>query len=361
MKLVAYEIDDTCRAGVLVDDQIVDAAEALGADEPLRDIQALLEHRDRPVERLRDAVERGGQRMRPLSSVRLRSPILRPPTVRDFSLFEEHMTQQFTRGQEDSRPDSFGVINLEPWRRMPIFYFSNTLCVYGHDEPVPYPAASTALDYECEIAAVVGREGINVPEADAHEYLVGFTIMNDWSARDLQADEMRVTMGPVKGKDFATSLGPWIVTPDELAQHLEEGVLSVRCQVRVNGETWTDRSAWNMTHSFGAMVERASQDSRVVPGDVLGTGTVGGGTVLEAARLGLGGRWLQPGDVVELEVEGLGILRNRLSEPLPRARPPRYPSSVEVPLPTPLPPDEVQAVLERVTPPSDSRADGGGT
>ena len=165
-----------------------------------------------------------------------------------------------------------------------------------------------------ELGCVIGREGSDIAAADALDYIAGFCIFNDFSARDLQFDEMAVGLGPAKGKDSATTLGPWLVTTDEMAPYLREGKLHVKCTVRVNGEVWLDAGDGGAAHhSWGDFVERASKDSRIVPGDVLGSGTVSGGSIPEAIALGIAGaRYLQPGDVVELEVEGIGTLRNTL-------------------------------------------------
>ena len=233
--------------------------------------------------------------------VRLRAPILQPPTVRDFMVYEGHASAGGTRQLSDA------------WYRLPIFYFSNPLCIFGPEDAIPYPSASEQLDYELELAAVIGREASNVAEADAFSYIAGFTIFNDWSCRDLQRDEMEARLGPAKGKDSASSLGPWIVTTDELASFIRDGRLHVRCTLKVNGVQWMENNAGIMYHTWGAMIERASRDSRVVPGDVLGGGTVTGGSIGEAIRNGFPARYLEPGDVVEIEVEGIGVLRNTIA------------------------------------------------
>jgi fumarylacetoacetate (FAA) hydrolase len=219
-------------------------------------------------------------------------------------IFEEHATAQGTRQRE------------EAWYRMPIFYFSSPLCIYGPDDTIPYPSAAEMLDYELEIACVIGREGRNIPESEALDYIAGFCIFNDWSSRDLQRDESAVGLGPAKGKDSASSLGPWLVTSDEMAPYFRDGRLQVKCSARVNGEFWVkDSDAGVSYHTWGAMVERASWDSRIAPGDVLGCGTVGGGSIGEAIRKGIGpARFLEPGDVVEMEVEGLGLLRGAVGQ-----------------------------------------------
>jgi 2-keto-4-pentenoate hydratase/2-oxohepta-3-ene-1,7-dioic acid hydratase in catechol pathway len=239
---------------------------------------------------------------------------------------------------------------MEVWSRLPIFYFSNPLRIFGPDEDVPFPAATQQLDYECELAAIVCREGSNLLERDADEYIAGFTIFNDWSCRDLQFDESTFGLGPAKGKDSASSLGPWIVTRDEMAQYYRNGTLHVQCTVRVNGVVWMEGNAWNMHHTFGAMFERAAQDSRIVPGDVIATGTVGGGSISEAVRKGYPARWLQPGDTVEIEVQGIGTLRNRLVPPRSVQQPLRFTAPTARPLPESLSSEDLRRVRERTAP-----------
>jgi fumarylacetoacetate (FAA) hydrolase len=303
MKLCTYDDGNGPRAGVIVDGRVLDAATLLGSQTPLRDVQALLETGVDVLPRLRAATERSSQGAA-LSSVKLRAPVLQPPTVRDFMVYEGHATAGGTRKQADA------------WYRMPVFYFSNTLRIFGPDEEVPYPSATERLDYELELGIVVGKEGSNVREKDWLDYVAGFTIFNDWSCRDLQFDEMEVRLGPAKGKDSATSLGPVVVTADELASKISDGKLSGRCTLKVNGEQWMENDAGIMHHTWGSMIERASRDSRIVPGDVIGSGTVTGGSIGEAIRNGLPARYLQPGDVIEIEVEGIGVLRNTIGAPV---------------------------------------------
>jgi fumarylacetoacetate (FAA) hydrolase len=219
----------------------------------------------------------------PLSHVKLRPPVLQPPSIRDFSVFEQHVK---TAGARHGREVP------KEWYEQPVFYFSNPAAVYGPEDVIPYPEGSNELDYELEVAAIVGAEG----------RIGGFTILNDWSARDLQRAEMRVGLGPAKGKDFATSIGPVVVTPDEL------GDLRLEMVARVNGEERSRGNLGDMHHSWEAIVAHAARNTRLLPGDVLGSGTVGSGCILEHGD----GRWLQPGDAVELEVEGIGVLRNTI-------------------------------------------------
>jgi fumarylacetoacetate (FAA) hydrolase len=206
----------------------------------------------------------------------------RPPSIRDFFAFEEHV--RAARGTDPP----------EAWYEIPVFYFSNPAAVYGDGDDVPKPADSEMLDYELELAAVIGTDG----------EIAGFTVMNDWSARDLQAKEMSVGLGPAKGKDFATSLGPELVSADELPPDLD-----MRAVALVNGEVRTDTRTGAMHWSWDQLLAAAARNTPgLQEGDVLGSGTVGGGCILEHGD----GRWLRPGDEVELEIEGLGVLRNRV-------------------------------------------------
>jgi fumarylacetoacetate (FAA) hydrolase len=217
-----------------------------------------------------------------LDAVRLLAPVHRPPSVRDFYAFEDHV-------KNAREVTGRGEVPQE-WYEIPAFYFSNPAAIYGPEAEIPYPDGSEALDYELEVAAVIGADGA----------IGGFTIMNDWSARDLQRKEMRIGLGPAKGKDFANSLGPVVVTPDEL------GDLSLEMTARVNGEERSRGNLGDMYHSWEAIVAHASRNTELRPGDVLGSGTVGSGSILEHGDK----RWLRPGDLVELEVEGIGVLRN---------------------------------------------------
>ena len=298
MKLLTYDTGSGTAAGVLSGEHVLNVAELLSLRGGLRDIRALLELPDRPLDRVRAALANARQGV-PLSQVRLLAPVLQPPTVRDFMVYEGHATGGGTRQQ------------AEAWYRLPIFYFSNPLRIFAPEAIVPYPSAAEVLDYELEVGLVIGKEGSNVREADWLDYVAGFTIFNDWSCRDLQRDEQAVGLGPAKGKDAATSLGPVLVTPDELT--IRDGRLQARCSVRVNGVEWMSNDTGIAYHSWGAMIERVSKDSRIVPGDVLRSGTVTGGSIGEAIRdLGKPAHYLRPGDIVEMEIEGIGVLRNTI-------------------------------------------------
>jgi fumarylacetoacetate (FAA) hydrolase len=219
-----------------------------------------------------------------LADIAFRPPVVYPPAVRDFMAFEEHVANaRRLRGADVPKE----------WYETPVFYFSNPAAIFAHGEAIPYPPETHELDYELECAAVIGAEG----------RIGGFTVMNDWSARDVQRHEMRVGLGPAKGKDFATSLGPVVVTPDEF-----DGSAGVMI-ARVNGEERSRGDLAAMHHKWPALLEQAARNTSLRPGDVIGSGTVGGGCILEHGD----GRWLQRGDVVELEIEGIGVLRNTVS------------------------------------------------
>jgi fumarylacetoacetate (FAA) hydrolase len=227
-------------------------------------------------------------------------PVLRPPSVRDFYAFEGHVRTMWERR---------GGEVPEAWYRLPVFYFSNTSEIRGPDDPVWCPAASSELDYELEVAALVDASAVDLAPERAGEAIGGYTIFNDWSARDLQREETVVRLGPAKGKDFASSFGPHLVTPDELADARRASGYDLAMTAEVNG-TETSRGRWSDAQfSFGEMLARASADAHLRPGDLVGSGTVGTGCLLEVRESTLG-RYLEPGDEVVLRIERLGSLRN---------------------------------------------------
>jgi len=256
-------------------------------------------------------------------------PLLRPTSLRDFYAFERHVATMW--GRRDQQVP-------EAWYRLPIFYFGNVSEVRGPGDPVWRPRDSQELDYELEIAALIDTPAVDLPAERAEEAIGGYTIFNDWSARDLQREETTVRLGPAKGKDFAASFGPCLVTPDELADARAGNGYALAATAEVNGEELS-RGSWSDVHfSFGEMLARASTDARLRPGDLIGSGTVGTGCLLEIKEESGFGRWLQPGDDVTLKVERLGALTNpiveRPPEPQlaaggdhPRGWPPRTPYS----------------------------------
>jgi fumarylacetoacetate (FAA) hydrolase len=238
-------------------------------------------------------------------------PILQPPSLRDFYAFERHVKTMWERR---------GGTVPEAWYRLPIFYFSNVGEIRGPGDPVWAPRASQELDYELEIGALVDTPAIDLEPDRADEAIGGYFILNDWSARDLQREETTVRLGPAKGKDFATSIGPWLVTPDELADVRAGEAYTLQMEAYVNGIE-TSHGAWSsIQFSFGEMLARASADVRLRPGDLIGSGTVGTGCLLEIKDETLG-RYLQPGDSVTLAVERLGTLTTPIVEhPGPQRR-----------------------------------------
>lgn len=237
-----------------------------------------------------------------LSEVTLLPPV-HPPSFRDFYAFEAHVKSARCHRGLGMAPE---------WYEQPAFYFSNVASIIGHDAPIRKPPDTNALDYELEIGAIIGREGGDIPVEEADDYIAGFTIVNDWSARDLQMKEMKVGLGPAKGKDFATSMGPFLVTPDEIADRIvdrQRGYsYDLTMTARVNGEEYSRGNLKNIHWAFAELIAQASRNTVLKPGDLIGSGTVGSGCIVEFPE---GTRpWLKVGDVVELEIERLGILRN---------------------------------------------------
>jgi fumarylacetoacetate (FAA) hydrolase len=327
MKLAAYSLphDARVKLGAVIDDVIVDLIEAeawavetdrlptqalpvdvrdplsavLNADRALDQVQAVLKalsHED--WKHLKFTAL--------LKNVTLHAPIMRPPSLRDFYAFERHVKAARANRGLEMIPD---------WYAVAVFYFSNHHAIIGPRDPIKRPKASRALDFELEIAVVIGKAGIDIPVSEADAYIAGYMVMNDWSARDLQMTEMKMNLGPAKGKDFATTLGPYLVTPDELADRkIDRGdkgsVYDLEMIGRVSGQE-TSRGNWrDIQFTFAQMIERASQDVWLYPGDVIGSGTVGTGCLLELTKGQ--GPWLQAGDVVELEIERLGVIRNQV-------------------------------------------------
>ncbi len=226
--------------------------------------------------------------------VRLLAPVTRPRVIRDFLTFEGHM---LTAGKALGRAQIPAV-----WYEVPAYYKGDPDTVVGPDATVYWPQYCEKFDFELELGMVLGRRGKNIKKADAERYIAGYTIWNDYSARDQQMKEGPLGMGPSKGKDFDTgnAVGPYLVTADEL------DVRDLRMMARINGEVWTDSSTAGRQFSFADLIVHVSQSETIYPGELWGSGTTTGGSGLELDR------WLKPGDVVELEIEGIGILRNRI-------------------------------------------------
>lgn len=238
-------------------------------------------------------------------SVKILSPLETPPTFRDFYAFEQHV----------KAGRSWRGLEMDPlWYEIPVFYFSNPYAFRGAGE-VPMTPGAANFDFELEVAAVVGKAGKNLTPEEGEEAVIGYCVLNDWSGRDIQHEEMKLSMGPVKGKDTATTLGPYLVTKDELAPFAKDKGFDLAMSLTVNGKVYS-RANWADVHwSFGEMISYASRGAEVRPGDVIGSGTCGTGCILEISRSHGSEEfpWLKPGDEVVATVEGLGSIRNTIT------------------------------------------------
>ncbi|MFF7458625.1 fumarylacetoacetate hydrolase family protein [Kitasatospora sp. NPDC008115] len=308
MKLATVEHEGAEHTALVLDQGerllLLDRAHHLttgGHDPALATMQALIEGGEpvrRTLERL--AEQAPPQAVAAACEVRWLSPLPRPVQIRDFGAFLDHFRNARSRiqGIPADRVELPAVM-LE----RPLYYLTNRLAVTGHDSDVHWPAYSSVRDYELEFACVLGRGGTDIPAADAPSHVFGYTIFNDFSARDTQLEEIATGLGLSKSKDFTGSnaLGPWIVTADEVGDPYR-----LTMTARINGEEVSRGTSADMHHSFADMIAFASRSTRLHPGEVLGSGTVASGCGLEH------GRFLEPGDTVELEVSGLGVLRNRV-------------------------------------------------
>ena len=255
----------TCGVGRLIGDNV----------HALRDVaslQSLLGDDGEHLARAGEEAERDPDRILAIEAVSLRPPVPQPPTIRDFYAFEQHV-----KAGRRSR----GLEMVPEWYEIPVFYFTNPSSLSGHGDAVAIPPGCAKMDFEVEIAAVVGRRCSNVTVGEAGSYIVGYTIMNDWSARDLQRKEMLVGLGPAKGKDFATSMGPCLVTADELAPRRKDKAFDLGITATVNGRTYTRATFADIYWSFEEMLSFASRGTNLLPGDILGSGTCGTGCISE--------------------------------------------------------------------------------
>jgi 2-keto-4-pentenoate hydratase/2-oxohepta-3-ene-1,7-dioic acid hydratase in catechol pathway len=283
LRLVTYRRAAAApRVGVLTEDRVVDLP-------GFASMQELLERGPTGIDEARAAAQ-AATTTHPLAEVTLLAPLPRPRTMRDFMLVEEHVR------------NSFGDVP-EEWFRIPVHWKCNPDTVIGPDVEAPWPYYTDKLDYELEVAAVIGAPLFRASVEEAAAAIAGYTIFNDWSARDIQFREMSVGIGPAFGKDFATTLGPCLTTADAF------DATGARMRARVNGETWSEGSIGAMRFSFPEVIATLSEYQPLHPGDVLGGGTAGRGCGLELDR------WIRPGDVVELEVDGIGVLRNTVGQP----------------------------------------------
>jgi 2-keto-4-pentenoate hydratase/2-oxohepta-3-ene-1,7-dioic acid hydratase in catechol pathway len=322
MKLATFEISTAAgpmrRVGAAVDGRLIDLASAYAAHlehaDPGCDAQRLAgmlipsdmvaflgagDAGRRAADQAIDAASKhedafGARTSFASAEVRLLAPVPRPRVIRDFLTFEGHML---------AAGKALGRASIPPaWYEVPAYYKGDPDTVSGPDDIIEWPTYCEKFDFELELGMVVGRRGKNIGKADARRYIAGYTIWNDWSARDQQMKEGPLGMGPSKGKDFDTgnTIGPYLVTADEL------DVSDLRMSARVNGETWTDSRSSGRQFSFEDLIVHVSQSETIHPGELWGSGTTTGGSGLELDR------WLKPGDVVEFEIEGIGVLRNRI-------------------------------------------------
>jgi fumarylacetoacetate (FAA) hydrolase len=334
MKLVTFRTDAHDRGGILAGDAVIDLAHALAwaehaahrpcdaahvTDRYGKGVLGFVEHAD-VARAAADAIVRAWEDKKlpqvfdgrvlthALRDVTLRAPIPRPPSMRDGYAFRQHVeTARRNRGLE----------MIPEFDQFPVFYFTNHRSVTGPGDVHVQPRHTDRLDYELEAAVVVGKGGKNLNVAQADDAIFGLTIMNDWSARGLQMDEMKLNLGPAKGKDFATSLGPWLVTLDELlpkARRSDRGlVFDLEMRASVNGKPLSRGNVKDMAWTFAQILERASYGVELAAGDVVGSGTCGTGCLLElnGSRV-TDNLWLNPGDTVVCEIDGLGRLENRI-------------------------------------------------
>ncbi len=325
MKLVTYQQSGgSMRAGAFVDDdtKIVDLAgahaSAFGEDDPVfSSVLSIIEGGDAALDRAYEVLKKAdGDATLDRSSVKLHAPIQPPPQMRDCLCFELHLKQSFAaarRIRAGAAPDPeaalaemerTGVLQIpQTFYDQPIYYKANRFSVVGPDEDVVWPRYSKLMDFELEFGFYFARQAVDVPREKARDYIYGYTIFNDFSARDAQTAEMGGQLGPAKGKDFdkGNAMGPCLVTADELKDPYN---LTMIC--RVNGEEWGRGNTSSMYWKFEDLIAHISQSETLYPGEFFGSGTVGNGCGLERMK------FLKHGDVIELEVEGIGILRNRV-------------------------------------------------
>lgn len=313
MKLLTYEFESRQRLGVLVEGGVIDLT--AHNDPAFRSMQDLVEGGEAALQRAR-AVAAAVANPTPADSVRWLSPLPVPAQMRDCLSFETHLKNSFaasvrlaTKDAPDPQVAYDAVMASgrggppDVWYKQPIYYKANRFACAGHDADVVWPGYSNLMDFELEFACVIGRPGRDIAKDQAASHIFGYTIFNDFSARDAQSAEMSGMLGPAKGKDFdgGNILGPVIVTADEMTDPYK---LTMRA--RVNGETWCEGSSSTMHWRFPDLIEHISRGETLHPGEVICSGTVGWGCGLEHLR------FLNHGDVVELDVEGIGTLRNRV-------------------------------------------------
>lgn len=320
MKLATYQTADGPAVGIVVPDAgyLINAAAActrlLGArHDALASMQSLIESGEEGMTLLRRLPLHGapiGPFAQPLNRLRLLAPLPVPPQLRDCSVFAQHVSNAPLGMQRlkaalagEPAPALPAAAIPDVYREQPIWYITNRFSVVGNDAIVRWPSYSRVMDFELEVAVVIGKGGSDIAPENARRHVFGYTIMNDFSARDQQRREMEGGLGPTKGKSFDTgnAIGPWIVTADEIADPYN---LSV--SVRVDGEEWTRNTTAGMLHDLEHIIAFISQNETLHPGEIIASGTIGGCCGLEI------GRYLADGSTIELDVEGIGVLRNKV-------------------------------------------------
>ena len=317
MKLISYQLNNTVSYGVLVNNELY-SLPGINAGLPTS-MNAFLALEESGMEMARQTaqqIEAGTLTATPVNNYEILAPVPHPTSCRDGYAFRQHV--------EAARKNR-GVEMIPEFDQYPIFYFTNHQAVEGPGPVYCMPDHFQQLDFELEIAIVIGKKGKNIKASEADAYIAGFTIMNDMSARKLQMEEMLLNLGPAKGKDFSTVIGPWLVTPDELAQKVaptkagHTGLnydLAMKCYV--NDKLVSSGNVNDMDWTFAEIIERCSYGVTLYPGDVIGSGTVGTGCFLELNGTGkrldpnFQPQWLQNGDRVTMTIDQLGVLENQI-------------------------------------------------
>ena len=319
MRFVSFSSGDAIRPGVLLDDShVLDLRQAADEAAGLNSVLAVIQAGDRGLEAVARLIENPSEEhVLELDSLDLAAPLPRPEQLRDFANYEGHClkaidaSMRLRAAKEDDPEAAYekmkasGAYRLPPiWYEIPLYYKGNRFATSGHGDDIEWPPFAENMDYELELAAVIGTECKDVAEADARDCIFGYTIFNDFSARDIQARwEGQFRMGPAKGKDFDTSnsFGPCIVTRDEIPDPY-----SLKMAVRVNGEERGSGISGGSQHNFEQCIAQLSRSETLYPGEIIGLGTIEGGCGFESLT------WLEDGDVIELAIENIGVLRNRL-------------------------------------------------
>jgi len=315
MKLTTFQKSGADRLGVVTKSGLIDLAKYDPKNPYFASMQALIDGGDEALKHAQSAVDTVSEWLE-VESITMRPPLPRPVQIRDCLCFEEHLLNSYKVGlkvtamkandpeAEEKKLQESGRFDIpDIWYKQPLYYKANRFAVGVNGQDIVWPNYSNLMDFELEMACIIGKKGKDISKETADDYIFGYTIYNDLSARDAQMEEIQGLLGPAKGKDFDSSiiLGPVIVTKDELANPY-----NLYMRARVNGETWCDNNSSTMHWKFPDMIAHISQGETLYPGEVIGSGTVGWGCGLEHMR------FLKDGDVVELEIEGIGSIKNRV-------------------------------------------------